>query len=153
MTPRLATRRRMRWIVSGSLALHWTAAWAAIVSAREAAPDLLALPWAQAALGVVIALGGGLTSSLMRYAASKSAKPGEITFNVQLEFLKDGAAAACIGVIGYFFGWTYSLAADELAAYLVLGGFSAARLLTLSLAIMERKLKLRSGLTKPGDLT
>ena len=150
MTARLATRRRMRWIVSGSLALHWTAAWAAIVSAREAAPDLLALPWAQAALGVVIALGGGLTSSLMRLAASKA---GEGEFRVGLEFGKDAAAAACIGVVGYFFGWTYSLAADELAAYLVLGGFSAARLLTLSLAVMERKLKLRTGNTTPGDLT
>jgi hypothetical protein len=120
------------------------------VSAREAAPDLLALPWAQAALGVVIALGGGLTSSLMRLAASKA---GEGDFRVGLEFAKDAAAAACIGVVGYFFGWTYSLAADELAAYLVLGGFGAARLLALALAIAERRLRLRTGLTKPGDLT
>ena len=150
MTPRLATRRRVCAIVAGVLALHWTAAWAAIAGAREAAPDLLALPWAQAALGVVIALGGGLTSSLMRLAASKA---GEGEFRVGLEFAKDAAAAACIGVAGYYLGWTYSLAADELAAYLVLGGFCAARLLALTLAIAERRLRLRTGVTRPGDLT
>lgn len=150
MTARLATRRRVRWIVAAALVAHWSVAWAAIVSAREGAPDLIALPWAQAALGVVIALGGGLTSSLMRLAASKA---GEGRFRVGLEFAKDAAAAACVGVAGYYLGWTYSLAADELAAYLVLGGFGAARLLALALAIAERRLQLRTGQTQPGDLT
>lgn len=150
MTPRLATRLRLRWIVVSKLAVHWSVAWAAIVSAREGAPDLIALPWAQAALGVVIALGGGLTSSLMRLAASKA---GEAQFRVGLEFSKDAAASACVGMIGYFLGWTYSLAADELAAYLVLGGFGAARVLTLALALAERRLRLRTGQTQPGDLT
>jgi len=149
MTARLATRRRMRWIVSGALVLHWTAAWAAIASARESAPDLIALPWAQAALGIVIALGGGLTSSLMRLAASKA---GEGEFRVGLEFGKDASAAACVGVIGYYAGWTHGIGAAELAAYLVFGGFSAARLLTLALAIAERRLKLKTGSTQPGDL-
>jgi hypothetical protein len=132
------------------LAAHWSLAWAAIEAARDAAPDLIALPWAQAALGVAIALGGGLTSSLMRYAASKA---GEAEFHVRLEFLKDGAAAACVGVIGYYAGWTHGIGAAELAAYLVFGGFSAARLLTLALAIAERRLKLKTGTTQPGDLT
>jgi hypothetical protein len=150
VTARLATRRRLRVIVGCWLLANWSAAWAAISATREAAPDLLALPWAQAGLGVVIALGGGLTSSLMRFAASKA---GESEFRLGLEFGKDAAAAACIGVVGYYLGWTYSLAADELAAYLVLGGFCAARLLTLSLSIVERRLKLRTGSTQPGDLT
>ena len=150
MTPRLATRRRLRWLIAGALFAHWSVAWAAIAVARQQAPDLIALPWAQAALGVVIALGGGLTSSLMRLAASKA---GEGSFRVGLEFAKDAAAAACIGVIGYYLGWTYSLEADELAAYLVLGGFGAARLLSLALSIVERRLRLRTGQTQPGDLT
>lgn len=149
MTPRLATRLRLRWIVAGWLATHWAAAWAAIAAARESAPDLLALPWAQAALGVVIALGGGLTSSLMRLAASKA---GEGEFRIALEFGKDAAAAACVGIIGYYAGWTHGVGAAELAAYLVLGGFCAARLLTLSLALVERRLKLKTGSTQPGDL-
>lgn len=150
MTARLATRRRLRCIVACALAAHWSVAWAAIVSAREGAPDLIALPWAQAALGVVIALGGGLTSSLMRLAASQAS---EAEFRVGLEFAKDAAAAACIGVAGYYLGWTYSLEADQLAAYLVLGGFGAARLLTLTLAIAEHRLRLRTDKTEPGDLT
>lgn len=149
MSPRLATRLRLRWLVACWLATHWTIAWAAIATAREAAPDLLALPWAQAALGVVIALGGGLTSSLMRLAASKA---GESEFRVALEFSKDAAAAACVGVIGYYAGWTQGVGAAELAAYLVLGGFGAARLLTLALALLERRLRLRTDTTQPGDL-
>ena len=150
MTPRLATRQRLRKVVVCLLALEWSVAWAALAAVETAAPDLLALPWLQAALGVAIALGGGLTSSLMRYAASKT---GEAAFHVRLEFLKDGAAAACVGVIGYYAGWAHGIGAAELAAYLVFGGFSAARLLTMSLAIMERRLKLKAGSTQPGDLT
>ena len=152
MSGRLATRRRLRWIVAGILVAHWAVSWAAIAAVESSAPDLLALPWMQAAIGVGIAVGAGLTSSLLRLAASKATK-NEIEFRVGLEFGKDAAAAACVGIICYYVGWTHGVPAPLLAAYLVIGGFGATRLLTLTLALVERKLRLRTEQTQPGDLT
>ena len=145
-----AVRRRVRGIVAGVLVLDWTVAWAAIAAVDSSHPDLLALPWLQAAIGVGIAVGASLASTLMRYAAAQA---GDGRFNARLEFGKDAAAGACVGVLGYYAGWTHGVSAAELAAYLVLCGFGAARLLTVALALVERRLRIRTGLTKPGDLT
>ena len=146
----LAIHRRIRTIVGGLLVLEWAVASAAIAAVETAAPDLLALPWMQAGLGVLIAVGASAASTLMRYAAAKHAGA---TFHARVEFAKDLSAGVCVGVVGYYAGWSHGLSTPDLAAALVLGGFSAARLLTMSLAIMERKLKLRTGNTTPGDLT
>ena len=136
MAGRLSTRRRIRIIVGCWLLTQWSIAWAAVVGLREAHPDLLGLPWAQAGVGVAIAVSGGIASTLMRYAASQH---GDAQFRLGLEFAKDCAAAIAIGIAGYYLGWSYSLEADELAAYLVFGGFGAARLLTLGAALYERR--------------
>jgi hypothetical protein len=146
----LATRRRVRAIVAGLLALEWGVAWAALAATEQAHPDLLALPWLQAGLGVLIAVGASGASTLMRYAGAKHAGT---PFHVRAEFAKDSAAGACVGVFGYYAGWSHGMSTPDLAAALVLGGFGAARLLTLVLAIAERRLRLRTGTTRPGDLT
>ncbi len=152
MTARLATRRRLRVIVACWLAVHWSLAWAAIEAVREAAPDLIALPWAQAGLGVLLAIGAGLASTMMRYAAAKVA---DTQFNGRIEFPKDAGAAACVGVIGYYAGWSHGLAAPDLAAFLVFGGFGSARLLPLGVTLAERwaKRKFKTDPTQPGDLS
>ena len=145
-----AIRRRVRTIVAGLLVLEWAVASAALAAANTAPPDLLALPWLQAGLGVLIAVGASAASTLMRLAgAAHAAEP----FRARLEFGKDMAAGACVGVLGYYAGWSHGLSTPDLAAALVLGGFGAARLLTAALAIAERRLRIRTGLTKPGDLT
>ena len=146
----LATRRRVRAIVACLLALEWSVAWAAIAAIDAAHPDLLALPWLQAGIGIGIAVGASVASTLMRYASAQAAGT---PFHARIEFAKDASAGACVGVIGYYAGWTHGISAPELAAYLVLCGFGAARLLTAALALIERRLRLRSEATRPGDLT
>jgi hypothetical protein len=145
-----AVRRRLRCIVAGLLVMEWAVASAAIAAVNTAPPDLLALPWLQAGLGVLIAVGASAASTLMRLAGAAHA--GE-PFRARLEFAKDTSAGACVGVLGYYAGWSHGLSTPDLAAALVLGGFGAARLLTAALALVERRLRIRTGLTKPGDLT
>lgn len=156
MAARLATIRRVRIVVACWLASQWSIAWAAVAALREAQPDLIGLPWAQAAVGVGIALTGGVASTLMRYAASKHDQGKQ--FHLGIEASKDAAAALAIGIAGYYLGWANSLPADELAAYLVFGGFGAARILSAGASIYERHigaLKARRGdaPTANGDLT
>lgn len=146
----LAIRWRVRTIVAGLLALEWAAGSIALAAVNTAPPDLLALPWLQAGLGVLIATGASVASTLMRYAAALSTGA---QFRARLEFAKDMSAGACVGVLGYYAGWSHGLSTPDLAAALVLGGFGAARLLTLTLAIVERRLRVRTGVTQPGDLT
>jgi len=145
----LAIRRRVRTIVAGLLVMEWAAASAALAAVNTAPPDLLALPWLQAGLGVLIAVGASAASTLMRLAGAAHA--GE-PFRARLEFAKDMAAGACVGVLGYYAGWSHGLSTPDLAAALVLGGFGAARLLTAVLAIAERRLRVRTGTTGHGDL-
>jgi hypothetical protein len=130
--------------------LEWAVASAALAAVNTAHPDLLALPWLQAGLGVLIAVGASAASTLMRLAGAAHAGT---PFHSRLEFAKDMAAGACVGVLGYYAGWSHGLSTPDLAAALVLGGFGAARLLTAALALVERRLRLRTGVTQPGDLT
>lgn len=159
MAGRLATRRRLRVVVACWLLTQWSIAWAAVASLRETHPDLIGLPWAQAGVGVLIALSGGVASTLMRYAASKHDTDPRRPFHKGVEAAKDASAAVAIGIAGYYLGWANSLPDDELAAYLVFGGFGAARILSAGAAIYERHLgglKTRrdaASTTANGDLT
>jgi hypothetical protein len=145
-----AVRRRVRAIVAGLLVLEWAVGSIALAAVDAAHPDLLALPWLQAGLGILIATGASAASTLMRYAGALATGT---PFHVRAEFAKDMSAGACVGVVVYYAGWSHGISTPDLAAALVLGGFGAARLLTLAVALMERRLKLRTGNTKPGDLT
>ena len=145
-----AVRRRVRAIVAGLLALEWAVGSIALAAVDAAHPDLLALPWLQAGLGILIATGASAASTFMRYAGALAVGA---SFHARAEFAKDMSAGACVGVVGYYAGWSHGLSTPDLAAALVLCGFGAARLLTAALALIERRLRLRSEATRPGDLT
>ena len=120
-----ALRKRLRRIIAVYLLASYGVAWAAMAAA---APDLLALPWAQAAVGCGVSWIGGFAASLGRMVtAAYEARP----FRHAHEFGRDGAVSVVIGLGGYWGGMSQGMSPSLLALVLLLGGYAGTRTLSV----------------------
>jgi hypothetical protein len=118
-------RQRLRRFLVVYLACTYGVAWAALA---HTGPDLLALPWAQAVVGVGVSWVGGFAASLGRMvSASYEGKP----FNRQHEFSRDAAVSVVIGLSGYWAGMSQAVSPAPLALVLLLGGYAGTRTLAV----------------------
>jgi len=122
MPARLQQRLRRFFVVY--MLLAWGSAWAVI---DHVAPDLLALPWAQALVGVGVSWVGGFAATLGRMVtAAYDSRP----FRHGPEFARDGAVSVVIGLSGYWGGMSQSMSPALLALVLLLGGYAGTRTLS-----------------------
>ena len=118
-------RQRLRRFVAVYLVSAWGSAWAALAAAG---PDLLALPWAQACVGVGVSWLGGFAASLGRMVtATYDGKP----FHTAKEFSRDGAVSAVIGMSGYWGGMSQGASPALLVMVLLLAGYAGTRTLAV----------------------
>jgi hypothetical protein len=116
-------RQRLRNFVLIYFAAAWGTSWAAM---ELAGPNLLALPWAQAGVGVIVSWIGGFAASLGRMVtATYERKP----FHTGREFARDGAVSTVIGLSGYWGGMTQEIGPASLAMVLLLAGYAGTRTL------------------------
>ncbi len=128
---RLDARRRIARVTVVCLGMGWGLAWGAVAATY---PDLVALPWAQVALGALIAAWGGGTATLGRYlAATYEQRP----FLWRPEVVRDGAVSVSVGGGAYLAGLSYELSAPMLGLLLLLAGYGGTRVLS---AAVERLL-------------
>lgn len=128
---RTNTHRRITRITILCLGMGWGLAWGAVAATY---PDLLGLPWAQIALGALIAAWGGATATLGRYlTATYESKP----FLWKPEVIKDSAVSISVGAGGYLAGWAYELSPPMTGLLLLLCGYGGTRVLS---AAVERLL-------------
>lgn len=117
-------RRRLRRLVALYLVASYGIAWAAI----ESAPELSALPWAQALIGCGVSWIGGFAASLGRMVtAAYESRP----FHNVHEFGRDGAVSVVIGLSGYWAGMAQGVSPPLLALVLLLGGYAGTRTLSV----------------------
>jgi hypothetical protein len=129
-----AIQRRLKRLLMVYMLTAWGVAWATL---EHTGPDLLALPWAQAAVGCFVAWVGGFAPTLNRMVtASYEGKP----FRHGHEFSRDGAVSVVIGLAGYWGGMSQDTSPSLLALVLLLGGYAGTR--TLSVWV-DRMLKPR----------
>lgn len=123
-------RRRIRRVTIICLGAGWGLAWGAVA----AYPDMLALPWAQIAIGALIAAWGGATATLGRYlTAAYDSRP----FLWKPEVVRDAAVSIAVGAGGYLAGWSYELSPPMVGLLLLLCGYGGTRVLS---AAVERLL-------------
>lgn len=121
-------QRRIRWVTVACLASGWGLSW----GAAAAYPDIANLPWAQIAIGALIAGWGGATATLGRYlTATYESRP----FLWKPEVIKDAAVSVLVGAGGYLAGWSYELEPPMMGLLLLLCGYSGTRILS---AAVER---------------
>lgn len=114
----------IRRMTASLLLIGWTLAWA---TAAALPPDLAGLPWAQVAVGVLIAGWGGLTATLGRRLTA--AYEGRV-FNMRAELARDGAVSVTVGSGGYLFGAWNGVDPMLLGVSLLLSGYGGARVLS-----------------------
>jgi len=128
--------KRLRRLLTAYLLASYGVAWAAMT---HAGPDLIALPWAQAAIGCGVSWIGGFAASLGRMVtAAYEARP----FRHLHEFSRDGAVSVVIGLAGYWGGMSQAMSPSLLALVLLLGGYGGTRVLGVW---VERVLKVERG--------
>ncbi len=116
-------RERLRRLLVVYLLASWGAAWAAL---EHAGPDLLALPWAQAAVGCGVAWVGGFAASLGRMlTAAYENRP----FRRLHEYGRDAMVSVVIGLAGYWAGMSQQASPALLALTLILAGYAGTRVL------------------------
>ena len=119
------TRLRLRSLLLAYMVCAWSLAWAAL---DATGPDLLALPWAQAAVGCGVSWIGGFAASLGRMVtAAYAATP----FVVTREFPRDSAVSVVIGLAGYWMGMSQGTSPALLALLLLLAGYAGTRTLAV----------------------
>lgn len=116
-------QERLRRILVVYLLASWGAAWAAL---EHAGPDLMALPWAQAAVACGVSWVGGFAASLGRMlTAVYEGKP----FRRGPEYGRDAMVSVVIGLAGYWGGMSQQASPALLALTLILAGYAGTRVL------------------------
>lgn len=135
----IEARRYLRRLTAWLLLVGWGVSWAAVATVQ---PDLIALPWAQVSVGMLIASWGGFTATLGRkLAAHYESRP----FHLKVEILRDGAVSVTVGSGGYLLGAWYALDAMILGVVLLLSGYLGVKILSEAserlLSILSSKIK------------
>lgn len=117
------TRLRLQRALLSYLLVAWGSTWALVESAQ---PDLAALPWAQALVGVGVAWIGGFAATLGRMVA---ARYDDAEFHKPYEFTRDGAVSTVVGLSGYMGGMVNGTSPPLLVLVLLLGGYAGTRML------------------------
>ena len=115
--------------------LGWTVtAWAAYES-----PDLIALPWAQIAVGSILALWGGLTRTADRaLVAATKAEPFRLGQELTKDVLMSAGAGFCTYAWGAFSEWGAWQTAGALWAAGYLGALLPAEALKAKIALVNK---------------
>jgi len=108
------------------LGLGWVTTAAALAVAASPA-SLVDLPWAQIAIGCLLALWGGMARTAARIRSTSNAEDGAL--RLWRELVKDVVAASLIGFITFAVSAWQSWDVWLLAIMLPLGGYGGARLL------------------------
>lgn len=117
------------------IGLGWSVtAWAAATDAV----DLAGLPWLQIALGIALAIWGGLASTAQRLVASvrAGAEPVPVWPGVLADILASSGAGFLVYGIGAWQAWDRSL----VSVLLFLGGYGGTRLLEPAASVLSEHL-------------